>query len=329
MKSEKLTDSIFSIRDEQSFNTAALEVFNYQKSHVSVFGKFIELLQRDRQTISHYREIPFLPVTLFRNHIITDQPQQPEHYFASSGTSAMIRSRHYVHDLSLYDKSILQGFKIFFGDPEQYAFLALLPSYLEQGDSSLIYMMNLLMQSGSHPDSGFYLNNHSELRDKMENLKKKGVKIFLIGVTYALLDFYSGNHYDDSEVIIVETGGMKGRRKEMIREEVHEVLKRESRAAKIFSEYGMTELLSQAWSDGDGIFKTPPWMKILISDIHDPYSRLTDCQTGSIHVIDLANYHSCSFIATQDIGRRLPENRFEVLGRMDSSELRGCNLMVV
>lgn len=329
MKSEHFKNTVFSIRDEESFNAAALEIFNYQKSHVSVYRKFVELLQEEKQIISHYSEIPFLPVTLFRNNVITDQPVTPEKYFASSGTSATTRSRHYVHDMALYDESILQGFNLFFGEPGQYAFLALLPSYLEQGDSSLIYMMNLLMRSGAHPDSGFYLNNHAELRDKMESLKRRGVKIFLIGVTYALLDFYSDNTFLDNEVIIVETGGMKGRRKEMIREEVHELLMKSSGAGKIYSEYGMTELLSQGWSAGEGIFRTPPWMKILITDIHDPLSRLEPGLTGGINVIDLANYHSCSFIATQDLGRALPGNRFEVLGRMDSSELRGCNLMVV
>lgn len=320
---------IFSINDEESFNATALSVFHHQCSHVKVYGKFIDLLHKDKKTIHHYSEIPFLPVTLFRNHVITDQIKTPEKFFTSSGTTAMSRSRHYIHDFSIYDESILRGFELIFGSPQQYAFLALLPSYIEQGDSSLVYMMNLLIRKGAHRESGFYLHDHQNLRKKIEVLKSEGVKIFLIGVTYALLDFYENNAFDDKDLIIVETGGMKGRRREMIREEVHNVLSRASGAGKIFSEYGMTELLSQAWSVGDGLFQTPPWMKILISDTHDPRSMLETGQTGAINVIDLANFHSCSFIATQDLGRRLSPDYFEVLGRMDASEWRGCNLMVV
>jgi len=329
MQSEWLKQDIFRISDDESFLSAATQIYRHQMTHVNAYRKFIELLQLGESAIKHYSEFPFLPITAFRNHMITDQKITPEKYFISSGTTSMSRSRHYIHDTGIYEHSIVSGFEQVFGNPEQYAFLALLPSYLEQGDSSLVYMMNTLMQAGGHPMNGFYLNNHAELRNNIEQLKKQETKIFLVGVTFALLDFFENNRYDDSQLIIVETGGMKGRRKEMIREEVHEILIRASGTEKIHSEYGMTELLSQAWSTGNGVFQTPPWMKVMITDMHNPGRMTENGQTGIINVIDLANVHSCSFITTQDIGRKLSENTFEVLGRMDSSEWRGCNLMVM
>jgi phenylacetate-coenzyme A ligase PaaK-like adenylate-forming protein len=249
--------------------------------------------------------------------------------FSSSGTTGMITSKHLVTDVSLYEESYRKGFAEFYGNIEDYAILALLPSYLEREGSSLIYMVEDLIKLSNHPESGFYLHNHEDLIKKLIELDKSGQNVILIGVTYALLDLIEKQEFQLQNTIIMETGGMKGKRKEMIREELHAQLCKGFGVSAIHSEYGMTELLSQAYSLGEGVFECPSWMQILIRDTEDALTYIPQGKTGGINVIDLANINSCSFIATQDLGKKYPNNSFEVLGRFDNSDIRGCNLMVV
>ena len=269
-----------------------------------------------------------MPITFFKNHAIITDNQTAEKVFFSSGTTSNTRSQHLVADLNRYKNSFRTGFEYFFNQITDYTVLALLPSYLEQGNSSLVYMVDDLIQQSQKPNSGFYLDNYTELSKKLIELDKKGEKVLLIGVSYALLDLIALQKFQLKNVIIMETGGMKGRRKELIKSELHELLKKGFGVTKIYSEYGMTELLSQAYSVGNTFFKTPPWMKILIREVEDPLSLLPIGKSGGINVIDFANINSCSFIATQDLGRNLDDGSFEVLGRFDHSDIRGCNLMV-
>ncbi len=305
-----------------------MELFRYQSTEVTAYRDFLKFLRVDIQEIKSYHQIPCLPVTFFKSHEVTDQKTIPAFYFSSSGTTGQINSKHYVPDLTIYEKSLMRAFELFYGSPDQYCFLALLPSYLERAGSSLVYMVENLIKSGNHPDSGFYLYNHDDLNKKLQLLQQKGDRIFLLGVSYALLDFFEKFPQQLSNTILLETGGMKGKRKEMVKAELHGILSSKSGTGLIHSEYGMTELLSQAYSKGKGIFEAPPWMKIMMHDLYDPFQILPNGQTGPIHVIDLANIHSCAFIATQDLGRIVSVKEFEVLGRSDNSELRGCNLMV-
>jgi hypothetical protein len=316
------------IDDENSFNECALELFRHQSEKVEVYKQFLGLLKRVPSTVTHYSQIPFLPVSLFKNNVISDQPTEPDFFFTSSGTTGQITSKHYLVNTKIYDESLVKCFTHFYGDPGKYCFLALLPSYLERSGSSLVYMMEHLIQHGGHPLSGFFLYNDDELAERMQILIQNNEKIFLLGVTYALLDFFHKYPMSLSNVIVMETGGMKGRRKELVKSEVHQLLSAATGLKNIHSEYGMTELLSQSYSTGEGIFSCPPWMKIIISDLHDHFSLASENETGIIKVIDLANIHSCAFIETQDLGRIQGDNKFEVLGRMDNSELRGCNLLV-
>ena len=317
------------VHDEVTFNECALELFRYQSEQVTVYKEFLRLLKKDASSIKHYSEIPFLPVSLFKNKIVADQKSTPDFYFTSSGTTGQITSRHYLADRKIYDDSLLKCFTHFYGDPGQYCFLALLPSYLERSGSSLVYMMEHLIREGGHPLSGFFLHNHQELASRIKILTDRGEKNFLLGVTYALLDFFEKYPMQLSNAIVMETGGMKGRRKELVKSEVHQLLSAGTGLKHIHSEYGMTELLSQSYSPGEGVFNCPPWMKIIVGDLHDPFSLAATNETGNIKVIDLANIHSCAFIETQDLGRIKIDNSFEVLGRMDNSELRGCNLMAM
>ncbi|MGZ4034414.1 MAG: acyl transferase, partial [Bacteroidia bacterium] len=248
--------------------------------------------------------------------------------FTSSGTTGMIQSKHYVTDPDIYEKSYLEAFRLFYGDIEKQCVLALLPSYLERNGSSLIYMADDLIRKSKHPDSGFYLDNYDELIFKLKELESKDQKIILLGVTYALLDLIEKEKFHLKNTIVMETGGMKGKRKEMVREELHGILCEGFGLKVIHSEYGMTELLSQAYSKGNGIFNCPPWMRIIIRDTNDPFSFLPHTKSGGINIIDLANINSCSFIATQDLGKTFPDNSFEVLGRFDNSDIRGCNLLI-
>ncbi|MFC2112550.1 acyl transferase [Bacteroidota bacterium] len=320
--------SIFSISNEDEFSKLALEVFQYQAAENPVYAEYLKLLGRAPSSISSLEEIPFLPVEFFRKHRVLSGDKKHEVVFESSGTTSSEASKHYVHDLALYRESFSRGFRHFYGDPKQYRILALLPSYLERQNSSLVYMAEELVRLSGHPESGFYLDNLEELVHQLEKSEESGHKTLLLGVSFALADLAEKYPVELKHTIIMETGGMKGRRKEMTREELHELLKNGFGIASVHSEYGMTELLSQAYSKGNGIFHCPPWMKILIRDPYDPLSPMLRDSSGGINIIDLANIHSCSFISTQDIGRLTGDGGFTVLGRFDNSDIRGCNLMV-
>ena len=294
-----------------------------------VYQEFCDLLHTNVQKVKTLQQIPFLPIQFFKSHTVVSNNEAPQAIFTSSGTTGMTTSQHLVTDVSLYEESYRRGFSQFYGNIENYVVLALLPSYLEREGSSLIYMVEDLIQLSNQPESGFYLNNHDELIEKLIELDSQGQNVILIGVTYALLDLIEKRKFQLQNTIIMETGGMKGKRKEMIREELHQQLCAGFGVASIHSEYGMTELLSQAYSLGEGIFECPSWMQILIRDTEDALSYITNGKTGGINVIDLANRNSCAFIATQDLGKKYANGTFEVLGRFDNSDIRGCNLMVV
>ncbi len=320
--------NIFKIHNEIEFNETCLDVFKIQYQNIEVYQTFVKGLRVKPEEITHYSQIPFLPISFFKTHKIINDDAFADIIFISSGTTGILTSQHFVEDVELYEKSYLKGFEQAYSKIEDYCILALLPNYLERKGSSLIYMVDDLIKKSEHTNSGFFLYEHQELSQMLHQLKKNKQKTLLIGVTYALLDFVESYHINFPELIVLETGGMKGKRKEMIREELHQTLCEGFGVSKIHSEYGMTELLSQAYSKGDGIFETPPWMKILIRDTNDPLTFLKNGKTGGINVIDLANIHSCSFIATQDLGKIHFSNTFEILGRFDDSEIRGCNLMV-
>lgn len=324
----KETD-IFSISGKKDFEKITLKVFRYQYEHNLVYQEFCNLLNRNPSNVKSIETIPFLPIQFFKSHNVVSSSKKPQQIFTSSGTTGMQTSKHFVTDVSLYEQSYRKGFSEFYGNIENYCVLALLPSYLEREGSSLIYMVEDLIQMSNHPDSGFYLHNYEDLITKLEDLDNSGQNVLLIGVTYALLDLIEKHQFQLKNTIIMETGGMKGKRKEIIREELHDLLTQGFGVSSIHSEYGMTELLSQAYSLGNGIFECPPWMHILIRDTEDALSYLPTGKTGGINVIDLANLNSCSFIATQDLGKKYPNHSFEVLGRFDNSDIRGCNLMVL
>lgn len=313
----------------QSFEREAMKTFRFQAINNDVYRRFIALLGIDISKVQELQQIPFLPIEFFKSHDILSSKNPIEQVFTSSGTTGVVQSRHLVTDLHVYEQSFTQAFTHFYGNIENYVVLALLPGYLERKGSSLIYMVDDFIKKSHSKNSGFYLNELDSLSDMLIDLDAKGEKILLIGVTYALLDLLEKRKFQLKNTIVMETGGMKGKRKEMVRNELHELLGSGFGISKIHSEYGMTELLSQAYSLGDGIFETPPWMKILIRDTEDPFHKLETGMTGGINVIDLANINSCSFIATQDLGRKVADNKFEILGRFDHSDIRGCNLMVV
>ncbi len=327
-KTEVLTNSVFAVDSEAAFNKVAVDVFRYQYESNKIYRKYTDYLNRNPQQVKHYTQIPFLPIEFFKTHQVVAGDFVPEAVFTSSGTTGMSYSRHFVKLLSVYRQSFLTGFSLFFGDVHDFVVLALLPSYLEREGSSLIYMAEKLINLSKHSESGFYLNEYEALSVLLQKLKQQNKKTILLGVTYALLDLAEKFPVNFPELIVMETGGMKGKRKEMVREELHGILKSSFGVDKIYSEYGMTELLSQAYSKGNGLFETPPWMKVMIRDTNDPLSFLPYNRTGGVNVIDLANIHSCSFIETKDLGKLHPEGRFEILGRFDNSDVRGCNLMV-
>lgn len=324
-----LKDHLFTITSDTEFNDRAMQVFHLQHQHNKVYREFCHYLKIDPEKINHPEEIPFLPIQFFKSHKVVSSTEKPEQIFRSSGTTGQIASKHFVSDISLYEKSFTAGFEQFYGPTEEYVVLALLPSYLEREGSSLIYMVNTFIEQSRHPESGFYLHNLSALAQTLQELDSQGKKILLIGVSFALLELVEKFQFHLKNTIVMETGGMKGRRKEMLRSELHEILSKGFGVEKIHSEYGMTELLSQAYSKGKGIFACPPHMKILIRDPEDPFQLLPGGKTGGINVIDLANLNSCAFIATQDLGKIIDGNTFEVLGRFDHSDLRGCNLLVL
>ena len=304
-------------------------MFRFQYENNLVYKEFCDFMKVKVQEVKSIKEIPFLPIQFFKSHSIVSNTNSIQETFYSSGTSGQITSRHYITDISLYEESYRKGFAQFYGDIEDYVVLALLPSYLERDGSSLIYMFKDLIEKTNHPESGFYLNDYNALAEKLISLDNSGQNVILIGVTYALLDLIELHKFQLKNTFIMETGGMKGKRKEMIREELHDQLCKGFSVSSIHSEYGMTELLSQAYSLGNGIFECPSWMQVLIRDPEDGLSYVNDGKTGGINVIDLANINSCSFIATQDLGKKNPNNSFEVLGRFDNSDIRGCNLMVL
>lgn len=321
-------EDIISIHTTKEFHKTAMKVFRFQFQHNEVYQKYCLLLNKSPENVKHLTEIPFLPIEFFKSKDILSSIDAVQTTFTSSGTTGMITSKHHVADLGFYEASFRSAFSKFYGNIEDYAVLALLPSYLEREGSSLIYMAKDFIEGSNHPDSGFYLHNYNELAKKLVELDNSGQNVLLIGVTYALLDLIELQRFHLKNTIIMETGGMKGKRKEMIREELHTILAEGFGVEKIHSEYGMTELLSQAYSLGDGIFECPPWMDILIRDTEDPLTIIEEGKTGGINIIDLANINSCSFIATQDLGKKYSNFSFEVLGRFDNSDIRGCNLMV-
>lgn len=320
---------IFAISSQKQFEKIALKVFRYQHENNLVYRKFCDLMKVEPQKVKTLQQIPFLPIQFFKSHAVVSNTNPVQNTFTSSGTTGTITSKHLVTDTSIYEESYRKGFSQFYGNIEDYVVLALLPSYLEREGSSLIYMVEDLIQLSNHDESGFYLHNHDELIKKLTELDQSGQNVILIGVTFALLDLIEKHQFQLQNTIIMETGGMKGRRKEMIREELHQQLCEGFGVTAIHSEYGMTELLSQAYSLGEGVFECPSWIQILVRDTEDALTYIPQGKTGGINVIDLANINSCSFIATQDLGKKNPNNSFEVLGRFDNSDIRGCNLMVL
>ncbi len=329
MKEEELEKRLFSINSASDFNNLALAIFRYQHKHVAVYRQFCMALNRNYKDIQTVEEIPFLPIQFFKSHKIIAEHAQPKTIFTSSGTTGNQTSKHFVASPKLYEKTFLKAFEEFYGELSEYVVLALLPSYLERTGSSLIYMVKTFIERSNHSQSGFYLNNHVDLAQKLTDLDTSGHKILLIGVSFALLDLVEQYSFSLDHTVIMETGGMKGRRKELTRAELHQKLCKGFGVEKIHSEYGMTELLSQAYSVGNGIFRCPTTMQIEIREPEDPFQILPTNKTGGINIIDLANLYSCSFIATQDLGKINPSGHFEVLGRFDNSDIRGCNLMLM
>ncbi|MDX1602502.1 MAG: acyl transferase [Salinimicrobium sediminis] len=319
---------IFSISTAGEFEEKSLQVFEFQYFNNPVYKHFCDLLGRSPEQVDKLEKIPFLPIEFFKSHKITSSEASEEIIFTSSGTTGQVKSKHFVTDLAIYEESFRRAFTNFYGSVENYAVLALLPSYLERKGSSLIYMVDDLIKKSKNPASGFYLHDLEALAQKLNELEQKQQKVLLIGVSFALLDLAEKFSLNLKHTAVMETGGMKGRRKEMIRAELHEILKQGLGVENIHSEYGMTELLSQAYAVKNGIFECPPWMKLLIRDPEDALTLLPDGKSGGINVIDLANLNSCSFIATQDLGKNLGAGKTEILGRFDNSDIRGCNLMV-
>ncbi len=323
------TNSIFRVLSELEFNNLALSVFKYQYESNKTYKLFVQSLNANVETVKHYTEIPFLPIELFKaRDVICNGKKDDFIVFTSSSTSSQTPSKHIVSDIRVYEQSFMKGFELVYGKPSDLVILALLPNYLERQGSSLVYMFDKLIKASNKPESGFFLEDDS-LIGKLQTLKESNTRTLLIGVTYALLDLAEKGITLNDNFIVMETGGMKGRREELLKEELHKILKSKFEVSSIHSEYGMTELLSQAYSKGEGVFDCPPWMKVLIRDIDDPLSYVKENRTGGINVIDLANINSCSFIATQDLGRLKSNGQFELMGRFDNSDVRGCNLMII
>ena len=321
-------DYIFNIQNEQDFDRIAMEIYRFQYSHNDVYRLFCENIARTPNSVSEVMDIPFLPVEFFKSKDVVSIEGPYERAFTSSSTSGQAPSRHLVKKTQIYFDSYVHSFQLNYGNITDYCILALLPSYLEREGSSLTDMVQGLISLSKNQDSGFYLYNHAELSEKIKKQEEKKQKTILLGVSFALLDFAEAFSYPLKHTIIMETGGMKGRRKEVTRQELHQVLCSRFNVSEIHSEYGMTELLSQAYSKGNGLYQAPPWMKVLIRDQYDPFNFIGCEQTGGINVIDLANIYSCSFIETKDLGKLHTNGSFEVIGRFDTSDIRGCNLMV-
>ena len=325
----EIQKQVFNIRSEHDFNETALRVFRFQFQNNNVYQSYVKQLKKDINSIKHYTQIPCLPIEFFKTQqVICEEATAQTVCFRSSGTTGQATSKHYVNDVCVYETSFLKGFELFYGKPNDYCILALLPNYLERTGSSLVYMFDRLIKDSGHLQSGFYLNNIDELIVTIELLKQQKQKTLLLGVTYALLDLADKNIELTDDFIVMETGGMKGKREELLKEELHGILKNKFKVLSIHSEYGMTELLSQAYSKENGLFVCPPWMKVLLRDMNDPFCYLSKQKSGGINVIDLANINSCSFIETKDLGRIYDDGVFEIMGRFDNSDIRGCNLMI-
>ncbi len=323
-----VVEKVFSISNEQEFSSTALLVFKLQYRNNGTYRAFCDGLGRNPGNVECIYRIPFLPISFFKSHKVVSFQGAEEIIFTSSSTTGSIPSKHYVKDLSVYRQSFEMGFKHFYGAPSDYCILALLPSYIERAGSSLIFMVEALIKISGHPTGGFFLNNRADVVKSLKGLSSQNQKTILLGASFALLDLAEEFKLNNPGLIVMETGGMKGRRKEIVREELHQAIKESFGVELVHSEYGMTELLSQAYSNGNGLFHCPPWMKVLVREASDPLSVARIGSTGGINVIDLANIYSCSFIATQDLGRINQDDSFEVLGRFDNSDVRGCNLMV-
>ena len=326
--------NIFNIKNQSDFLTSCLETFHYQYNNIEVYRKFVDYLKINPNEMDTVEKIPFLPIEMFKNHLILDQNFKTENYFQSSGTTQIqTRSKHFIADFNWYEQSIERSFAQFIGKPEDFIFLGLLPNYSENQNSSLIYMVDYLMKKSGKPENGYFLYNHQELFNLIQELQNEDKKIILFGVSFALLDYLDFCktqqllHSKTQQLTIIETGGMKGRKEEMMKDELLKIFREGFNTDKIYSEYSMTELLSQAYSLGENLYETPNWMRILIRNTEDPFSYVEDGKTGAINIIDLANIHSCSFIATQDLGK-IVEGKFQVLGRIDHSDIRGCSLLV-
>ncbi|MDB4181261.1 acyl transferase [Polaribacter sp.] len=320
---------IFNIQNAQDFSKVALAVFKHQFQNNRAYRSFCDLINVHPSDVQKVTEIPFLPIQFFKSRKVVASKDEAQEVFTSSGTTGTVTSKHFVTDINLYKESYRKGFHHFYGNIEEYTVLALLPNYLERKGSSLVYMVDEFIKKSNNIESGFYLDNLEELTQKLIALDKKGRKVLLIGVSFALLDLIEKQQFNLKNTTVMETGGMKGRRKELVREELHTILREGFGVAEIHSEYGMTELLSQGYSNGKGIFKTPPWMQVLTRDTEDALTINSFGKNGGINVIDLANYNSCSFIATQDLGKVHKDGTFEIIGRFDNSDIRGCNLMVL
>ena len=328
---QDLIKNIFSINNEEQLESISIEVFNFQYKNNVVYQEFVDNLGVKAAEVTAIKDIPFLPVEVFKKHRVVSSELKPEAIFVSSGTTGGAGSKHEIIDLDIYERSFTKCFESFYGKVSDYCILALLPSYLDNKESSLIYMIDHFIRSGAHAESGFFLDNMEELVEKLSVLSNKGERILLFGVSFALLDLIEkvrDENIDWSNIAVMETGGMKGKRKEMIRIDLHDQLMAVCEVENIHSEYGMTELLSQSYSKGKGIFYSPPWKKILIRDVNDPLCYVENGMRGGINIIDLANIYSCSFICTADLGIAHDNSSFEVLGRFDNSDLRGCNLLL-
>ena len=319
---------IFNIKNQSSFNKYCLDIYHFQYRNNLVYKKFCNMICENPMKINEITKIPFLPISFFKTKKILSVDKF-EKVFYSSGTTTNSRSKHFISDLKLYEESFIKNFKHNYGELNKYTIIALLPNYYENESSSLIYMVEKLIKLTKSNESGFFLDDYTNISKKLNQLDSKNDrKTILIGVPYALLDLLDFNQFCFNNTIIMETGGMKGRRKELVRNELHEKLKSGFGVNQIHSEYGMTELLSQAYSKGNGIFSTPAWMKVLIRDVNDAQNLNFNKKSGAINIIDLANYNSCSFIATDDMGKFVSESEFEVIGRIDNSDVRGCNLLI-
>lgn len=324
---KSLRDRIFEA-NKDTFDALCMEIFAIQSKRCKPYKEYIEALEIDPSTVKSVDQIPFMPVSLFKSHNIILDQLSPQITFTSSSTTGMVPAKHPVADISVYQDSFTKGFEQFYGSPKEYAILALLPSYLEREGSSLIYMTESLIKAGKHPKSGFYLYNHDDLHKRLSELSEQNCPTILIGVSFALVDYASAHKTHFPKLIVIETGGMKGRGRELSRDEIHQTIKECFGVTQVHSEYGMAELLSQAYSKGDGLFCTPPWMKVVIRDLRNPFKRAKEGASGGVNIIDLANINSCSFIETQDMGIKEAGELFRISGRISNSELRGCNLLL-